>query len=335
MLHMLAKMKPVSEGGSRIAVVMNGSPLFTGDANSGESEIRRHVMEKDLLEAIVAMPEKLFYNTGIATYIWILTNRKPAHRKGKVQLINASGEDFWKPMRKSLGDKRREMDESHIAKVMEVYHAFEENTSISKVYPTTYFAYRKVTVDRPLQLNIQTSEERMARLDEQKGIQKLDEDAAANLRSVLNALPSHLYMDRADFTTDLKAEAKAQGVKIGAPLLKAIINALSERDKEATVCINRKGEEEHDGDLRDTERIPLDVDIDAYMEKEVWPHVPDAWVNESVTDKNTGEVGKVGYEINFNRYFYVYTPPRPLEEIEGEILDLQTQINDLMGQLFS
>jgi len=335
MLHMLAKMKPVSEGGSRVAVVMNGSPLFTGDANSGESEIRRHVMESDLLEAIVAMPEQIFYNTGIATYIWILSNRKPSHRKGKVQLINASGEDFWKPMRKSLGDKRREMDEGHIAKVLEIYNSFEEDTDVSKIYPTTFFGYRKMTVDRPLKINIQTSGERMARLDEQKAFEKLDDNEKTNLRAMLNALPKHLYMDRADFIVDLKAEVKARGMKIRAPLQKAIIAALSERDKDAAVCLNTKGIAEHDGDLRDTERIPLGDNIDAYMEKEVWPHVPDAWVNEGATDKTTGEVGKVGYEINFNRYFYVYTPPRPLEEIEGEILQLQTQINDLMGQLFN
>jgi len=139
LLHMIAKMKPVSEGGSRIAIVMNGSPLFTGDANGGESEIRRYVMENDLVEAVVAMPEQIFYNTGIATYIWVVTNRKPEHRKGKVQLINASGEDFWKPMRKSLGSKRREMDEGHIAKVMELYNDFEDDTPESKIYPTTFF----------------------------------------------------------------------------------------------------------------------------------------------------------------------------------------------------
>ena len=335
MLHMLAKMKPVSEGGSRVAVVMNGSPLFTGDANSGESEIRRHVMENDLLEAIVAMPEQIFYNTGIATYIWILSNRKPSHRKGKVQLIDASGENFWKPMRKSLGDKRREMDEEHIAKVLEIYNSFEEDTDVSKVYPTTFFGYRKVTVDRPLKINIHTSEERMSRLEDQKAFEKLDANEKSEILEMLNALPKHLYMNRADFIEGLKVEVKARGMKIRAPLQKVIITALSERDKDAAVCLNAKGIAEHDGDLRDTERIPLGENIDAYMEKEVWPHVPDAWVNEGATDKTTGEVGKVGYEINFNRYFYVYTPPRPLEEIEGEILQLQTQINDLMGQLFN
>lgn len=336
MLSLLSKMRPVSKGGSRVAIVMNGSPLFTGDANGGESEIRRYIFENDLLETLVAVPEQIFYNTGIATYIWILTNRKADHRKGKVQLIDASGEDFWKPMRKSLGDKRREMDESHIAKVLETYHAYEDNTDVSKVYPNSYFGYRKVTVDRPLQLNVQTSVERMDRLENEKQFTKLDESEQLAYRNMLEALSSKLYMSRDEFVKDLTAEAKSRGLKIAAPLKKAILNALGERDANAEVCKDSKGNPEADSNLRDTERVPLDVDIDDYMDIEVLPHVPDAWINTSKSglDKVTGEVGKVGYEINFNRYFYVYTPPRPLEEIEGEILQLQKEINNLMGQLF-
>lgn len=336
MLSLLSKMRPESKGGSRVAIVMNGSPLFTGDANGGESEIRRYIFENDLLETLVAVPEQMFYNTGIATYIWILTNRKSDHRKGKVQLIDASGEDFWKPMRKSLGDKRREMDESHIAKVLETYHAYEDDTDVSKVYPNSYFGYRKVTVDRPLQLNVQTSAERMGRLEHEKQFTKLDESEQLAYRNMLEALPSKLYLSRDEFVKDLTAEAKSRGLKVGAPLKKAILNALGERDANAEVCKDSKGKPEADSNLRDTERVPLDVDINDYMDLEVLPHVPDAWVNTSKSglDKVTGEVGKVGYEINFNRYFYVYTPPRPLEEIEGEILQLQKEINDLMGQLF-
>ena len=336
MLSLLSKMRSVAKGGSRVAVVMNGSPLFTGDANGGESEIRRHIFENDLLETLVAVPEQIFYNTGIATYIWILTNRKPEHRKGKVQLIDASGEGFWKPMRKSLGDKRREMDEGHISKVLEAYHAFEEDTDVSKIYPNEYFGYRKVTVDRPLQINLQTNAERMAQLELEKQFTKLDAEDQTRYKNLLASLPSKLYMSRNEFETDLMAQAKASGLKIAAPLKKAIIKALSERDDSAEVCKDKKGNPEADSNLRDTERVPLDVDIDDYMSIEVLPHVPDAWVNESKAgcDKTSGEVGKVGYEINFNRYFYTYTPPRPLEEIEAEILGLQTQINDLMGQLF-
>jgi len=337
LLSLLSKMRPVSKGGSRVAIVMNGSPLFTGDANGGESEIRRHVFENDLLETLVAVPEQIFYNTGIATYIWILTNRKPEHRKGKVQLIDASGKGFWKPMRKSLGSKRREMDEGHIGKVLETYHAFEENTDVSKIYPNEYFGYSKVTVDRSLQLNVQTSAERMANLENEKQFTKLDESEQSNYRKLLEALPTKLYMSRDGFVNDLTAEAKSRGIKIASPLKKAILNALSERDSNAEVCKDSKGNPEADSNLRDTERIPLDMDRDEYMAKEVLPHVPDAWVNDTKAgrDSTSGDIGKVGYEINFNRYFYVYTPPRPLEEIEGEILGLQTQINDLMGQLFN
>jgi len=287
MLSMLSKMRTVSKGGSRVAIVMNGSPLFTGDANSGESEIRRYIFENDLLETLVAVPEQIFYNTGIATYVWILTNRKSDHRKGKVQLIDASGEDFWKPMRKSLGSKRREMDESHIAKVLDLFT-------------------------------------------------KLDITDQAAYKELLESLPEKLYMSREEFAKDLMTEAKSRELKISALLKKAMINALGERDSDAEICKDSKGKPEADSSLRDTERVPLDMDIDDYIEIEVLPHVPDAWVNttKSGCDKTTGDVGKVGYEINFNRYFYVYTPPRPLEEIEGEILGLQKEINDLMGKLF-
>ena len=246
MLSLLSKMRPESKGGSRVAIVMNGSPLFTGDANGGESEIRRYIFENDLLETLVAVPEQMFYNTGIATYIWILTNRKADHRKGKVQLIDASGEDFWKPMRKSLGDKRREMDESHIGKVLETYHAYEDNTDVSKIYPNSYFGYRKVTVDRPLQLNVQTSAERMGRLEHEKQFTKLDESDQLAYRNMLETLPNKLYMSRDEFVKDLMAEAKSRGLKVPAPLKKAILNALGERDANAEVCKDSKGNPEAD-----------------------------------------------------------------------------------------
>lgn len=334
MLSMLAKMKSVKNGGSRVAVIMNGSPLFTGDANSGESEIRRYVLENDLLEAIVAFPEQIFYNTGIATYAWILSNRKEERRKGKVQLIDASGEEFWKPMRKNLGSKRREMTEEHISMVMSIYNQFDSDTSVSKVYPNEFFGYRKVTVDRPLKLNFQTSSERIQRLHQERNFDRLDDDEKQAILDVLVSMDDRLYMDRAEFLPVLEGALKQADLKLKAAVKKSILNALSDRDANAQVCKNKKDESEHDGDLRDTERIPLDVPIEAYMEKEVWPHVPDAWVNTSVTDMRTGDLGKIGYEINFNRYFYVYTPPRPLEEIEKEILDLQKEMNNLMGQLF-
>ena len=336
LLNMIKKMKSPKEGGSRIAIVMNGSPLFSGDANQGVSQIRRYVFENDLLEALVAVPEEMFYNTGIATYIWVLTNRKSEHKKGLVQLIDASGEDFWVQMRKSLGKKRREMKEEHIAKVLEIFHAFENDDKISKIYPNEFFGYRKVTVDRPLKLNFQINEERMKLFEMEKQFTKLDDIERASYLDLLQALPKHLYMSRDKFHQDLMNEAKARGLKPKAPLKKAITKAFGKQDSNAEVCKDSKGNPEADTSLRDTERVPLDVDIDDYMALEVLPHVPDAWVNGTKIglDKDTNELGKVGYEINFNRYFYVYEPPRPLEEIEAEILALQKEINDLMGQLF-
>ena len=217
---------------------------------------------------------------------------------------------------------------------MEIYRAFEDDTNVSKIYPNEFFGYRKVTVDRPLKLNFQASPDRIARLDQEKNFTKLDEDEQQSIVDVLNGMNDKLYTDRAAFLPVLEAAFKQAGLKPKAALKKSILKALGERDANAAVCTNKKGEPEHDTDLRDTERIPLDVPIEAYMEKDVWPHVPDAWVNESVTDMTDGETGKVGYEINFNRYFYVYTPPRPLEEIESDILGLQRDINRLMGDLF-
>ena len=216
LLNTIKKMKSVSEGGSRIAIVMNGSPLFSGDANQGVSEIRRYVFENDLLEALVAVPEDMFYNTGIATYIWVLTNRKSERRKGRVQLIDASGEDFWVQMRKSLGKKRRKMEEEHIQKVLQVYNAFEENTDISKIYPNEFFGYRKVTVDRPLKLNFQTSHDRMQRLNYQNQFTKLEEGEQIEYMQMLESLPNRLYTSRKEFLEDLTKEAKSRNLKVPA-----------------------------------------------------------------------------------------------------------------------
>ncbi len=239
-------------------------------------------------------------------------------------------------MRKSLGKKRRKMEEEHIQKVLQVYNSFEENTDISKIYPNEFFSYRKVTVDRPLKLNFQTSHDRMQRLNNQNQFTKLEEGEQIEYMQMLESLPNRLYTSRKEFLEDLAKEAKSRNLKVPAPLKKAMINALGERDANAEICKDNKGNIEPDTNLRDTERIPLDVAIEDYMELEVLPHVPNAWVNETKAgqDAKTSTVGKIGYEINFNRYFYVYEPPRPLEEIEGEILQLQKEINDLMGQLF-
>jgi type I restriction enzyme M protein len=345
--HMLSRMKPPAEGGGRVAIVMNGSPLFTGDAGSGESEIRRWILENDWLEAIVALPEQLFYNTGIATYIWILSNRKQEGRRGMVQLIDAT--DLWAPMRKSLGDKRRELAEPHIQEVVAVYKAFEDSGR-SKLFPTTAFGYRKITVERPLRLNFQASPERLARLREHPAFRglaaskkkeaeaKAQEEALGRkyqeqILAALAALPGTLFRDRAAFEKALKQAERAIPQGLSAPLRKAILATLSERNESAEICRDKDGNPEPDPELRDTENVPLGEDVTAYFEAEVAPHVPDAWVNTAIRDPKDGDVGRVGYEINFNRYFYTYKPPRPLAEIEADIRTLEAEILTLLREV--
>jgi len=275
LLHLISKMRPAADGGSRVGIVLNGSPLFTGDAGSGESEIRRWIIENDMLEAIIALPNDLFYNTGIATYVWLLDNAKRADRKGKVQLIDATR--MYAKMQKSLGNKRVRISEEQIAEIVKVYSAFAKDAtfegefkepvkgngngnckpasdepprSVSKIFKNEFFGYRKVTVDRP--------------------------------------------------------PAPGKAVKV------------------------KKGQRPYDPDLRDTESIPLTEPIDAYIKREVLPHVPDAFVNTDIKDEKDGKVGKVGYEINFNRYFYVYKPPRKPEVIASEIREMEKRFLELM-----
>ena len=345
--HMLARMKSPAEGGSRVAIVMNGSPLFTGDAGSGESEIRRWILENDWLDAIVALPEQLFYNTGIATYVWILTNRKEPERRGKVQLIN--GTSFWVPMRKSLGNKRREISLDHIAGLTEIYEDFKEG-GYSKIFDFTNFGYRKITVERPLRLNFQASFDRIDRIQEQKAFKNLaisrkkdpkvkaKEEAEGKkqqeaILSMLATLPDTMFKDRKEFENIFKETVKTSGLKLSAPVKKAILSALSERDETAKICRDKDGNPEPDPDLRDTENVPLEEDVFIYYEREVKPHVPDAWVNTAICDQKDGNVGKVGYEINFNRYFYKYQPPRPLEEIEADIKIVEKEILELLSEV--
>jgi len=347
LLHMLSHMKPVSDGGSRVAIIMNGSPLFTGDAGSGESEIRRWVLENDWLEAIIALPEQLFYNTGIATYVWVLTNRKAAERAGQVQLIDAT--TFWTPMRRSLGDKRREIPSEKAAEILRILGDFREEEN-SKVFPTTHFGFRKITVERPLRLNFQATPERIARLDDERAFQSLakskkrqpaeklaEEEAGrrlqADIKSALSQVTQAQSQARDSFTGLIRAALKGAGIKVPAPVQKAILSALSERDEGAPPCTDRDGSPEPDPELRDTENVPLIDSIEDYFDGEVAPHVPDAWINTAVVDHKDGGVGKVGYEINFSRYFYTYTPPRPLEEIEADILTLEKETEGLLAEI--
>lgn len=334
--HMISKMRD-DEDGSRIGIVMNGSPLFTGGAQSGESEIRRWMLENDWVEAIVALPTDLFYNTGIQTYVWLLTNRKPKNRQGKVQLIDASGERFWSSMRKSLGSKRREITDEARAEIVRLYADFLNGESgqddVSKIFETTDFGYREIRVERPLKLNFQVSDERLARLCDYKPYTKLDKADQKAIEAALRAIGGQLFTNRNVFDKTLTKALKATGLKIGAPIKKAILSALSERDEDADICTDKNGKPEADSDQRDYELVPLSEDWRDYMKREVLPFVPDAWVDEGHTDVRDKQVGRIGYEINFNRYFYQYVPPRPLEEIDTELKALEAEIAGLLKEV--
>jgi type I restriction enzyme M protein len=329
--HMISKMKPYSHAdqtGSRIGIVFNGSPLFTGDAGSGESNIRKWIIENDWLEGIVALPDQLFYNTGINTYIWIVTNRKARQRKGKVQLVNAV--DFYTKMRKSLGNKRNELAEQQIAEIVRTYGDFAESEH-SKIFDNDDFGYRKITVERPLRLSFSATPEHLAALEASRafeatatsrksgkeGRKEIEHGQVlqAELLAAIRTLPpDRVWMDREEFSATLDKLP----VTISAPIRKAILASFSERDESATVCKDVDGNVEPDPELRDTESVPLKEEIYDYFEREVKPNVSDAWID--------GEKTKVGYEIPLTRHFYKYTPPRPLEVIEKEIRDLEGEI---------
>ena len=385
--HMISKMHPYEEGdvdrpGSKIAIVFNGSPLFSGDAGSGPSNIRRWIIENDWLDAIVALPDQLFYNTGIYTYVWLVTNRKLPERRGKVQLID--GTRFFRKMKKSLNNKRNEIAEKQIRHLTRVYGNYKDGETakvqtngetetrvISRIFENWEFGFLKVTVERPLRMNFEATPERVAKLNDQTAFAKLakskkrkDPEAAEReiaagrkqqdaIRTMLATLDANgRYMDREAFEDDVMKAAKRAGLKIHAPIKKAIFAALGERDQDAKICLDSKKRPEPDSELRDTENIPLPPntvlplpmdfgpkkpndrlvedfrdDIDAYIAREVRPHVPDAWVDYGKT--------KVGYEIPINRHFHVYKPPRPLNQIEADITRLEGEIAGLLKGLVS
>ncbi|CAD5379112.1 Type I restriction-modification system, DNA-methyltransferase subunit M [Pseudomonas sp. OF001] len=330
LLHLVSKMRDPRDGGSRIGIILNGSPLFTGGAGSGESEIRRYLLQNDLVEAIIALPTDMFYNTGIATYVWLLSNRKADERKGKVQLID--GSQHASKMRKSLGSKRQFLDDTQIEDLVRLYGSFAENAQ-SKIFPVEAFGYRRITVERPLRLNFQTNAERIGKVLEEKAIQKLDDAARQKLVEALQSMDaSILHRNREQFSKLLKKTLMLQGVTPGTPELKALLNALGERDPEADICLS-KGQPEADSGLRDFENVPLGESVYAYFEREVLPHVPDAWIDESKTDAQDGEVGIVGFEIPFNRHFYVFQPPRPLEDIDRDLKACTDRIKRMIEEL--
>lgn len=344
--HMVSKFRRDGSG-SRLAIVFNGSPLFTGAAASGESEIRRWLIENDMLEAIVGLPTDLFYNTGIATYVWVVTNRKPKHRKGKIQLVDATS--MCVKMRKSLGNKRHEIGDGsggkpdQISDITRLFGDFIENNQ-SKVFDNEDFGFWRITVERPLRLNFCVNDERLERLRESKPFLALaasrKKGAAAQreikegqqyqqeiLAAIGELRDKPMVKNREAFTKKLRKVFKDRDLTMAAPLMKTMLNALSERDETADICTDKDGHPEPDADLRDYENVPLKEDIHAYFEREVLPHVPDAWIDESKTKK--------GYEIPFTRHFYQYTPLRPLDEIEAEIKELENEIQGMLKEVLS
>ncbi|MBU1674720.1 type I restriction-modification system subunit M, partial [bacterium] len=274
--HMISKFN-CDGNTSRLAVVLNGSPLFTGSAGSGESEIRRWIIENDWLEAIVALPTDMFYNTGIATYIWIITNQKTNQRKGKIQLIDAT--EFHSPMRKSLGSKRKKISKKQIKTITQLFGDYEENEK-SKIFDNTDFGFHRITVERPLKLNFQTSLERIEVLKQAKAFARLKEKAQAEIIVELASLDAgKVYKSREAFLKALKKAFKDSGVEVKTPMLKVIWQALSERDEMAEVCLDKSKKPESDSDLRDNENIPLKEDIEKYFQRKVIPHVKDAWID--------------------------------------------------------
>ena len=330
MMHMISKMKE-SETGSRIAVVFNGSPLFTGEAGktNNENSIRKWIIENDWLEAIVALPKNLFFNTGIQTYIWIVTNKKDPKRKGKVQLVNA--ESFSDKMKKKVGDKSNEITPKQIKEITDIYKSFKEGENC-KIFKNTDFGYYRVTVERPKKRRFQITDEGKDRLQQQKTFKSLPEVKSKkdvsqeDVLEVVNSLPTKAYKNYDDFKKVVKKEFEDKNLKPKASIYTAIENSFSERDDDADPQLDKDGNLVPDSDLRDNENIPLSQDIDEYFEKEVKPYVPDAWIDDSTRDN-------IGYEIPFTKHFYKYKPLRPLEEIDAEIRKLQKDIVSGLDEL--
>jgi len=322
LLHLVKKLRPKAQGGGRAGIVLNGSPLFAGGAGSGESEIRRYLLENDLLEAIVALPTDMFYNTGIATYLWIIDNDKHPARRGTVQLIDGSG--FSRRMRKALGSKRKELGADDIARIVRLYGAAEQS-DVSKIFRNDDFGYRTITVERPLRLNWALTEARWDAAISAKPLASVSEVlstvslSAVEPAEVTTALPA--------FANTVRQVLSENGVSLTAPQLRALIAGLSERDESAPVITDVKGRPLPDADARETENVPLSENIQEYFAREVLPHVPDAWIDEPRT--------RVGYEIPFTRHFYKYVPPRPLGEIDADLNQLIAEITELLQEVES
>ena len=324
--HLKSKMRPVApndpHSGGRAAIVLNGSPLFTGGAGSGESEIRRSLIESDLVDAIVALPTNMFYNTGIATYVWILDNNKPSERRNKIQLIDATKR--WTKLRKNLGSKNREIGEEDREAIVRLYSEFVQ-TDECKILEPADFGFWEITIEQPLQLRFDVTAERIDAAMETKAIAKLDSGQQESIRAALSSLEGQSWTNRDAFLKAVRKELVGRSALLPTPAAKALWQTIGEHDDDADIITNAKGKPEPDTSLRDTEIVPFRDDIKAYFEREVKPYVPKAWIDESKT--------KVGYEIPFTRIFYIYVPPRPLEEIDAELNQLAKEIIELLSEV--
>jgi type I restriction enzyme M protein len=323
LMHLLSKMRDPDKDGSRIAIVHNGSPLFTGGAGSGESNIRRWILENDWLEAVVGLPEQIFYNTGIASYVWLLSNRKKPERQGLVQLIDAR--TMWAKMRKGLGEKRRYLTDEQIAEITRLHGSMEEG-ELSKLVPSEHFGYRAIVVDRPLRARWELGEATWAGVEDDKALAKLDPGTRDAVSVALGNLTRQSFAGEEACREAVRSALFAAGVeKPPAPVVKALATRCLVRDPHAEPVRDSKGRVVADPDLRDTENVPTQDGVDDYLAREVLPYVDCAWVD----DKD----GKIGYEIPFTRLFYMYTPPRSSEEIKAELRESEARIRQLLEEV--
>ena len=338
---MLSKMQEPEDGGSRIAYITNASPLFTGDPNVSDSKnecsIRRWILENDWLEALIRLPDELFYNTKITTYIWVLSNDKPEERKKNIQLIDASGEEFWSLMDDNKGDKRKELTEDQIQDILEIYRDNEEAEN-SQIHPVSEFGYRKVRIERPLRKNFQATEDRIEQIKEERAFNNLSgseegEQKQEDILEMLQEMDDELHNDKEEFAEKVDEAIEEAGLDLKKSVRGNIFKALGEKDPDAEIVRDSKGRPERDTDLTDYEYVPLDRDVRDYFEEEVQPYVPNAWINEDMIDPQDDGLGKIGYEINFNRYFYEYQPPRPLGKIEEDIEKVEQQVVEMIQEV--
>jgi len=344
--HMISKMKPLEEGGSRIAIVFNGSPLFTGAAGSGESEIRRWIIENDWLEAVVALPDQLFYNTGISTYFWIVTNRKSAERRGKVQLVD--GRELFTKMRKSLGEKRKEISPAQVEEITRLYAEFRDSDKV-KIFPNEAFGYLRITVERPLRVKWRITDAALTALEKSKAWKAWAKQGHGLTPADIYGPDGKLavHWDITHDTADSLCSALSDNMGGGVPIdvINALVDAAQVADPDGVLIADKKGNPQPDTDLRDNENVPLPANsvqwgadvadrlatleyrtaVNDYLTAEVHPYVPDAWFDHDKT--------KVGYEIPLTRHFYKYVPPRPLAEIDAEIKQLEAEIQVLLREV--